>query len=480
MFTNGFMKRLFFYTIVILGLLALEDNSGNAVTLFNNLNSAGAVGNAPIGLPYRKPERRGAVNALRQRAAVSDTGKLIGADSARWLEDLAFYREKMPETHGNLFHKMTGQQFNDSITLLGKKIPGLTVNQAKSAILRLVAMVGDGHTRVRQETLGEHMLPVRLYYFADGLYVESAEKAYQNILGCKVERIGNMTAENVYAAVRDLIPVDGDNEYRRHLMAPEFMVNPEILTSVGAIKTAQTVAITVQKGGQHFTVTLPAGLFRPWNNHGWPVDGPGWVNARLLSGKPAPLWLEHTNKAYWYRFLPGGEILYIQFNEVADQQGAAPIAKFFPLLIKEADEKKVERVVLDVRLNGGGNNELNRPIWHALLKSDRLNRKGKLWVITGPKTFSAATSLVDELELNTHATFIGQPTGESPNQWGDPRDIKLPNSGIVIQASTIWWQLEDPRDHRSFRKPDISVGMSFNDYKNGLDPVLETIERVHK
>jgi hypothetical protein len=27
---------------------------------------------------------------------------------------------------------------------------------------------------------------------------------------------------------------------------------------------------------------------------------------------------------------------------------------------------------------GHGGNELNRPIWHALIKSERLNQKGKL------------------------------------------------------------------------------------------------------
>ena len=134
------------------------------------------------------------------------------------------------------------------------------------------------------------------------------------------------------------------------------------------------------------------------------------------------------------------------------------------------------RIVLDVRLNGGGNNGLNRPIWHALIKSERFNQKGKLWVITGPKTFSAAMDFVDDMELNTNAVFIGLPTGETPNQWGDPSDIKLPNSGIVVQASTVWWQLADPHDNRPYRKPDIAVGLSFEDYKNGIDPVLKTIE----
>jgi len=159
-------------------------------------------------------------------------------------------------------------------------------------------------------------------------------------------------------------------------------------------------------------------------------------------------------------------MLYVQYNEVLDEPGGEPISVYFPRIFKEPEQRNVRRVVLDIRLNGGGNNQLNRPIWHALIKSERLNQKGKLWVLIGSKTFSAAMSFVDDLELNTNALFAGEPTGESPNQWGDPVDVKLPNSGIVIQASTLWWQLQDPRDHREYRAPDLSVPLAFSDYVN--------------
>ena len=83
------------------------------------------------------------------------------------------------------------------------------------------------------------------------------------------------------------------------------------------------------------------------------------------------------------------------------------MAKYFPRVFKEAKARSVERVILDLRLNGGGNNELNRPIWHALIRSERLNQKGKLWVLIGPQTFSAAMNCVDDLEMNTNALFAG-------------------------------------------------------------------------
>jgi hypothetical protein len=200
-----------------------------------------------------------------------------------------------------------------------------------------------------------------------------------------------------------------------------------------------------------------------------------WVGAREHARNPLPLWMQHPDKHYWHVFLDDRRTLYVQYNQVQDEPEGEPISVYFPRRFGEADKGRVERVIIDVRLNGGGNNELNRPIWHALLESDRLNKKGRLWVVIGPKTFSAAMNFVDDMELNTNATFGGEPTGETPNMWGDPVSLRLPNSGIVVQTSTLWWQMEDPRDQRPFRAPDIPAEMSFADYVNNVDPVLNAI-----
>ena len=136
--------------------------------------------------------------------------------AARWAEDLAVYRQQMPKTHGNLFHTMTRLN-NSTIPSMpwSKRLPHLTSNQVKTEILRLVALVNDGHTRVKQETLGNHMLPVRLHFFPDGLYVEAGDKHYAGLVGGQVIGIGTISADNAYTRVRSLIPVDKDNEYRR-------------------------------------------------------------------------------------------------------------------------------------------------------------------------------------------------------------------------------------------------------------------------
>ena len=53
---------------------------------------------------------------------------------------------------------MTRQQFDGALDALEGALPDLTASQVKLGIMRLLAMVNDGHTKVRQETFGNHCL----------------------------------------------------------------------------------------------------------------------------------------------------------------------------------------------------------------------------------------------------------------------------------------------------------------------------------
>jgi len=121
-----------------------------------------------------------------------------------------------------------------------------------------------------------------------------------------------------------------------------------------------------------------------------------------------------------------------------------------------------------------GNNGLNRPVVIGLIKS-KINERGKLFVITGRMTFSAAQNFVNEIEKYTNATFVGEPTAGRPNHYGDGRGIALPNSHLNVQVSTLYWQDMDPRDNRKWTAPEIAASLTSADYKDGKDLALDAI-----
>jgi tetratricopeptide (TPR) repeat protein len=69
--------------------------------------------------------------------------------------------------------------------------------------------------------------------------------------------------------------------------------------------------------------------------------------------------------------------------------------------------------------------------------------------------------------------FIGEPTGSSPQFWGDHRVTELANSGISVSASPTWWQPGGPYDRREFLPPLLAFEPRFADWVAGRDPAVE-------
>jgi hypothetical protein len=84
--------------------------------------------------------------------------------------------------------------------------------------------------------------------------------------------------------------------------------------------------------------------------------------------------------------------------------------------------------------------KINRSLLHALIRAPELRDPGSLFVITGRGTFSAAMMFAIDLEKQSNAIFVGEPTGASLNHYGDSRKVQLPNSGLTIRVSTLYWQ----------------------------------------
>jgi hypothetical protein len=83
--------------------------------------------------------------------------------------------------------------------------------------------------------------------------------------------------------------------------------------------------------------------------------------------------------------------------------------------------------------------------------------------------------LADALEKYTNVTFVGEPSGSKGNAYGDSRKITLPNSGMTVRASIYYWQEWHPQDKRDAIVPGIPAPLTFDAYRNNIDPALEAI-----
>lgn len=405
---------------------------------------------------------------------------ISAADAEKWREDLRYLAEEMPRRHRNLFHSMTREQFEGAIKNLHERIPVLTRNQIIVEFTRIVAMVKDGHTSIAglmsDPKIGFRSYPLSLYFFKDGLYVITAEREHATAVGARVLKIGNMSAEQAYNVVKELVFHDAHNEFGIKANAPFALVMPEVLHALGIVEDMEKARFVLEKDGKQMTLELKPGKrpFKEEHASTWDYLKPqGWVDARDAASAPAPLWLKNVKDLFWFEYLADSKTVYVQFNGVADKHNET-VADFSKRLFSFVEKNPIDRLILDLRWNGGGNNYLNKPLILGLIKS-KVDERGRLFTIISRHTFSAAQNLVNELEKYTNTIFVGEPTGENVNFYGDAARIVLPNSGLVVRASTLWWQNLDPRDRRRWTGPHVAAELTSTDYLTNNDPALKAI-----
>ena len=135
-----------------------------------------------------------------------------------------------------------------------------------------------------------------------------------------------------------------------------------------------------------------------------------------------------------------------------------------------------ENLVIDLRLNPGGDFTLGlKYLVKPIRKSKSLNRKGHLFVLIGPKTFSAAMSNAAHFREQTSALLVGEPIGEKPNSYQEARDMVLPNSHWDARYSVKFYHFA-PGEENLIR-PDHETPETWDDYREGRDPALNWVLR---
>ena len=402
-------------------------------------------------------------------------GAVSQTEAEKWREDLRHMAREMEARHKNLFHTTTREQFEGAVRRLNERIPALARHQIIVELARIAASVGDGHTNVaptRDPKIGFRTLPFKLYLFEDGLFVRAAERGHADLLGARVLKIGDLAVEEAFARAREI--VGRDNEMGVKFFAPLLLAMPEVLHALGLSDGPDAARFTFEKAGRQQTLTLrpsgPADLLPPDTDLSW-LPKEGWVDMR--DGAKAVLWLKEPKNKFWFEQLPNSKVVYAQLNEVNNKPDES-LADFSKRLLAFVEANEVEKLVLDLRLNRGGNGGLLRPLVLGLIKS-KVNQRGRLFVLMGRSTWSAAQFLLNRLEIYTDVLFVGEPSGSKGNHYGDSRRITLPNSQLTVRVSVYYWQEWEPWDARPWTAPHVTAELSSEDYRAGNDPVLQAV-----
>ncbi len=396
----------------------------------------------------------------------------------QWSADLDFLDETVRTHHNRPFHTLGEPEWSAALESLRTRLPELTESQITVELARLMASIRDGHTSIWliPGFQGIHTVPVRLYDYEDGLFIQSAYESFAWAVGAQVLRIGDTETGEVMTRIGEV--VSRDNPIWVRAIGILRLNMPEVLQALGIVESVEPLVYTVRTpDGTVRDLTFTRDDFQDnvhalhGPNAGLPAD---WVRISDASDNPTPLYRQRTDENYWFTFLDDSKSLYVQYNVV----GNAPhetIADFSERVAAAIESEAAERLILDIRGNGGGDSFLNTPLVKVLMRSDRINQRGRLFTVIGRGTFSAAQHLVTDLERWTNTLFVGEPTGSSPNHYGDTHRFELPNSGVRGSVSLVYWLRTGRGDIRPWVAPLLVAPLTASDDRENRDPALDAV-----
>jgi len=376
--------------------------------------------------------------------------------SSKWVEDLEYLVDQLPELHVNLYDKITESEFLRRATDLKKRVPGLTDNEIIVEVSRLIASAGDAHTTLFYRP--KQSYPFTFRWFETGIVTLMTTENYRQTLNQKLVSINGVEIGEVVSRLKQVI--SHENQAWLKKMVPQYLVFPTYLNGLGVTEADRPAEFTfIDENGDEFTVEVN------------PIEVASGASF-IKDFEYSPLYMKNQGELYWYEYLTDKKVLYFKYNLCRSNKDR-PLNQVTAEMINIIDEGKVEKLIVDLRGNSGGNSGLLNPFIDKISQNEELNRSESIFVLVDRNTFSSAVINAMDLNNKTNATIVGEPTGGKPNHYGEVRYFKLPNSGLTVYYSTKYFKFTEKDPSSLF--PDREVRLTLEAFLNNRDPVLETV-----
>jgi hypothetical protein len=417
---------------------------------------------------------------------------------AQWREDLQFALEAFL-ARDRSFSSTAREQFRSALAELQRTVDTKTDNQVIVELAKAVALAKNAHTRLyllRNRT-ELRRYPIRVWWFADGLYVVRAKPEFSDLLGARILKIAGRTVGQVK---QDVAPLFAGNASWRTYMSAYTMTSPDVFIGLGLVHSdgqAEIQFVNRQgKKGKRWLQPLPLRRSAVPTESWWdlcptrPRDDDSWTSALSLDAGRLPLYLQKTERQYWSQYLAAEQIFYIQFNRSGNAPTGESLGDFGKRALAELQATAVKKIVVDVRFNTGGDLSIGR-LFIEKLAAFAKTHQIKVYVITGRATFSAGIYHAMQLRQYGNAILVGEPIGDVLEIWSEGGNLLTPNSRLTLHYADRLHSYS-PLQRPDFKQylvtdtdlsitnplPDILVRMSARQYFAGGDPAFEAIRSV--
>jgi hypothetical protein len=373
---------------------------------------------------------------------------------AQWHEDLSFLAKQLTTLHPDAYANTPKSKFDAAVHELDAKLDHLNPDEIYVGFDQIANLIGDGHTYVDFPP-DRANLPLDITRFGAEERIDAVAAGYERALGARIVAISSTPLTRAKELAETVTPI-GETDALRSLRADVFLSTGMMLHGLD-ITPARDAAtfVLADDSGKQFSVEF--------KQHAPGADA-HWVYA----ASPLPLSEKSVDSNAPCTYLSPQRTLYCNIKMVLKLE--KPSQQMLHMIAKEHPDK----VIIDLRQNGGGDYNLGLQYLVRPLQQDKsVNRKGHLFVLIGPDTFSAAMSNASQFRTMTNAVLVGDPIGERPNTFQEPREVTLPNSRLVVRYSTRFYKFATGPEN--IIRPDKQIEQSWTDYKAGRDDALEWI-----
>ncbi|WP_107038711.1 S41 family peptidase [Brumimicrobium mesophilum] len=398
--------------------------------------------------------------------------KMTYISTSKAIEDIEFLIKNIEEIHYNPYFMTSKEYFNrNKKDLINKFAPdSIPYRQFIPVAMKLVALMSGGHTSMSWKN--ESIIP-ELKNF---IYIPFTGKLTDNLesfivtksatseikIGEKIESINGISIVDLYN---------------------------ECMSYIGGIPTYKNA---------NTEIIFPLLLFYNQKiSAPYAIDFVDSERKYISPGLAISELLELINEGsiienYTFEIL-GNDIGLITYNKCQDYKA---FEKFTKSTFKALKEKNINKLIIDIRQNGGGNSDLNDLLLSYITEKQYRQSSGRYWKVSeqskkaykennyekflgeefmsayyalenqsilndfsdemvhpekpknyfsgktcfliGPSTFSSANFLADAVKTYKLSTLVGTSTGEYTNDFGEQLTFILPHSGSSIYVSSTY------------------------------------------
>lgn len=410
------------------------------------------------------------------------------------LQDLD-YLKKLPQVDHS-FSADEKVRFNEFIAQLQANSADLSDAEFAMQVARAAAISENGHTGVNPyHSVGRmNSLPVRFFWFADGLHIVRARAAYSNLIGARVTSYDGKKPQELVSA---LDPYHSGNDAFLRYQSPMFFASPEAMRAAGVAGSREQVSLSLELAdGSQRDIELEVEVKatrKMWINdvpiplpseqetesdHDWRFLDHDMVTAAHFAKNP--------KSTHWHEKLPENG-MYMSLRNTWD---AEPLKALMSDVKSQLKATPADYLVIDLRSNWGG--DYTKTMTFMRNVSELVTAEGRVYILTNGGTFSAAivTAAFALHGADGRGVIVGSRVGDDDQFWAESgAAMKLPNSAVKVSVTTgyhdwangctdwskcFWVNIvagvaAGPLD------PHIIAPLTYADYSKGIDTTMQAV-----